>query len=367
MKLGKLCLMLFLVLGLFAGSVSAGIMDFGFKQSLTIIKQEYNSHVTEYKDIKSTLGTVPVAESMAQLVDLEAKVSDFRSMIYDFAETLNMNEKIQVMVYVAKGDLLLGEIKYLQEYLQYDFDNDGVVDIEDNCPLDFNANQADADGDGVGDVCDQVIVPVDTDGDGVEDSADNCPLDFNANQADADGDGVGDVCETPDPLSEDEQKVKELEDKFAEYEEEFKELEEDLDNAEDEEDEEEIEDVKNELKELKEDVEDLRKDIDKLENDIDDDALLDRLDNLDNDAKDLKKDIQELLKGEEETITNYSAGSSTNSSEEEPKVEVKTGNLEVPVNQSDSWNETRLWVLTIAGAIVLLAVIVFLLALLFKF
>lgn len=37
-------------------------------------------------------------------------------------------------------------------------------------------------------------VPVDTDGDGITDDQDNCPQATNADQADADGDGVGDAC-----------------------------------------------------------------------------------------------------------------------------------------------------------------------------
>jgi hypothetical protein len=43
----------------------------------------------------------------------------------------------------------------------YDSDLDGYVDIEDNCPLVYNPNQADLDGDGIGDACDD-----DIDGDG---------------------------------------------------------------------------------------------------------------------------------------------------------------------------------------------------------
>ena len=74
-----------------------------------------------------------------------------------------------------------------------DSDGDGVNDSVDNCPNCANANQADADNDGIGDACDTLT---DSDGDGVKDSADNCPDDANADQADADNDGKGDACDT---------------------------------------------------------------------------------------------------------------------------------------------------------------------------
>ena len=72
-----------------------------------------------------------------------------------------------------------------------DTDNDGIPDNLDNCPLTPNANQADNDNDGQGDVCD-----ADDDNDGVLDSRDNCPFIPNPNQADRDQDGKGDVCDT---------------------------------------------------------------------------------------------------------------------------------------------------------------------------
>ncbi len=50
-----------------------------------------------------------------------------------------------------------------------DTDNDGVPDVEDNCPLTANPDQADFDNDGVGDVCD------DSDNDGYIDAVDSCP------------------------------------------------------------------------------------------------------------------------------------------------------------------------------------------------
>ncbi|MGH1491081.1 MAG: SdrD B-like domain-containing protein [Acidimicrobiales bacterium] len=148
--------------------------------------------------------------------------------------------------------------------LPADSDGDGIVDTEDNCPEDANADQADNDGDDLGDVCDpdddndgltddreslfdtdpfnpdsdddgltdgeevntygteplepdtdyggiddgQEIIDgtdplfsaddlIDTDGDGVIDGSDNCPDDFNPDQADANDNGIGDLCEEP--------------------------------------------------------------------------------------------------------------------------------------------------------------------------
>jgi hypothetical protein len=58
-----------------------------------------------------------------------------------------------------------------------DTDGDLVLDHDDICPLTPNANQADGDHDGRGNVCD------------------NCPAVANPTQADSDGDGLGDACD----------------------------------------------------------------------------------------------------------------------------------------------------------------------------
>ena len=71
-----------------------------------------------------------------------------------------------------------------------DADADQKGDNGDNCPADSNADQADADGDGAGNVCDD-----DQDGDTLANDLDNCPLNANLDQADADVNGRGDACD----------------------------------------------------------------------------------------------------------------------------------------------------------------------------
>jgi len=89
---------------------------------------------------------------------------------------------------------------------QANADGDGWGDVCDNCPNTANTDQADADSDTVGDVCDNCpntanTDQADADSDTVGDVCDNCPNTANPDQADADGDGAGDACDvcTNDP------------------------------------------------------------------------------------------------------------------------------------------------------------------------
>jgi hypothetical protein len=67
-----------------------------------------------------------------------------------------------------------------------DLDGDKVDEAVDICPQDFDPDQADADEDGLGDVCDD-----DDDDDGFLDTDDQFPVD-RTESTDSDGDGVGD-------------------------------------------------------------------------------------------------------------------------------------------------------------------------------
>ncbi len=115
----------------------------------------------------------------------------------------------------ATGDQFSGEVSDI------DLDGDGIFNDNDNCPAIFNPErpmddgQADWDDDGLGDACDPCPIhaytltcptpnPFDRDHDKILDLVDNCPVDANEDQADLDGDFIGNVCdpcpELPNPF-----------------------------------------------------------------------------------------------------------------------------------------------------------------------
>ncbi|KAJ6669807.1 hypothetical protein lerEdw1_000356 [Lerista edwardsae] len=79
---------------------------------------------------------------------------------------------------------------------QRNSDQDIFGDACDNCRMALNNDQRDTDGDGKGDACDD-----DMDGDGIKNVLDNCPRVPNQEQKDRDSDGVGDACDSCPDIS----------------------------------------------------------------------------------------------------------------------------------------------------------------------
>jgi len=103
---------------------------------------------------------------------------------------------------IAEGDGFTDTVDYLWEeltsHIVTDTDGDGIMDSNDNCPLNANPSQTDSDSDGIGDACDLCFgndATGDTDQDNVCNNIDNCDAVPNSNQVDVDHDGVGDVCD----------------------------------------------------------------------------------------------------------------------------------------------------------------------------
>ena len=81
---------------------------------------------------------------------------------------------------------------------QADADNDDVGDVCDNCVNVANADQLDANMNNTGDACEGGPLFTDGDGDTIVDAIDNCPSLANMAQADTDLDGIGDACDNCD-------------------------------------------------------------------------------------------------------------------------------------------------------------------------
>ncbi len=75
-----------------------------------------------------------------------------------------------------------------------DYDNDGIVNAQDNCPGIYNPNQTDENNNKIGDIC-ETESSKDIDGDGISDRLDNCITKKNPDQKDSDKDGFGDICD----------------------------------------------------------------------------------------------------------------------------------------------------------------------------
>jgi len=118
------------------------------------------------------------------------------------AETCLFDQNRRRAVLVCDGDVCGARLSdRIRTSGEPDGDGDGVTSGVgtgcDVCPLAFDPEQLDSDGDGFGDACDVCVGPGedDFDGDGVCTDGDSCRFFPNPGQEDADGDGVGDPCD----------------------------------------------------------------------------------------------------------------------------------------------------------------------------
>jgi Zn-dependent metalloprotease len=111
-----------------------------------------------------------------------------RDLIVAFAQARGYPAIVIDRIKTAFAAVEVGEAKN-------DVDGDSIPDGTDVCQFKFNPQQEDADGDSIGDVCDN-----DADGDGVPENpglfgSDNCPGVYNPDQLDANFNGIGALCD----------------------------------------------------------------------------------------------------------------------------------------------------------------------------
>lgn len=111
--------------------------------------------------------------SFPAVVDLALVVADI--VVYgqlnedqiSLRDALDLNGDGLLEIGIGTGDALFTRLESLWLITPFDFDGDGITQLEDNCPLVANASQLDSDADDRGDAC-----AADWDGDGLDDGVD---------------------------------------------------------------------------------------------------------------------------------------------------------------------------------------------------
>ncbi len=159
-----------------------------------------NSATVTWKTLQPSTGNVRYGKDASNLTELRVdntNVSDHRLTLHNL--DANTIYYLQVDAFNILGEQTTSElINFTTLHFDRDFDNDGVQNEVDNCPLTPNPDQLDSDNDGKGDACDPPeVIDNDIDKDGILNDVDNCPVTANPDQLDSDNDGVGDACDTP--------------------------------------------------------------------------------------------------------------------------------------------------------------------------
>jgi len=127
-------------------------------------------HVYRFEDYGD--GTRRVLADGVEVLDLSAEAGGDGTLALTLGDLGGCGHSIVVWDHYSYDTFAPGEE-------DGDIDEDGVTNADDNCFEVSNADQANVDGDGLGDACDPCPVDVldDSDGDGVCDSDDACPDD----------------------------------------------------------------------------------------------------------------------------------------------------------------------------------------------
>jgi len=105
-------------------------------------------------------------------------------MIEQINPEMEVSPPLHIEAIDYQGGAFLGDMEIVVDLT--DRDEDGVPDVDDNCPDKYNPPDAEG-------------YQPDMDEDHIGDKCDNCPEVFNPDQKDSNGDGIGDAC---DPLCE---------------------------------------------------------------------------------------------------------------------------------------------------------------------
>ena len=186
--------------GIFSTSAPEATPDAVFDMQPVVTNIGEHSATVSWSTLEASTGNIRYGTVSTNLVEQQA---DNQNISHHSVELLNLSANtvyyLQVDAFNSLGEKTTSEVvSFTTLHFDYDFDNDGIINEIDNCPLTPNPDQVDSDNDGAGDACDPpLIVDNDFDNDGVLNDVDNCPVTANPDQADTDNDGIGDACDTP--------------------------------------------------------------------------------------------------------------------------------------------------------------------------
>ncbi|PIZ51552.1 hypothetical protein COY27_03190 [Candidatus Woesearchaeota archaeon CG_4_10_14_0_2_um_filter_33_13] len=335
--------------------------------------QKLESTKESYENLQKSLETFKVEYTAAKCTNNTEEITKLDNNANFVAKILNLIST--VWGNYAKQLVLIGYSRTAESFADYSLKFQQLADEQVTFVAEFDSA-----------VC-PVTPVVDTDGDTIADNVDNCVNNANLDQADKDTDGIGDVCDPIDntiPVDSDYEEYKGYKEQYDDYEDDYYYFKKKYEQAIKEDDESDIKKYENKLDDLDDNLKDLKKDVSDLIDDLEDEDdkdnnLLDDLDDLENDIAKLREKISDLVNGPAESVTNtysstYGTGAATintATAANEPEVEVQSLDLSTLNHQAqepaqNGWDDVRSTVWLLAGIVVMIAVVLFFLALLLR-